>query len=316
MDIEKLYNDFSIPVAPRGHQHSTKGWVNTHCPFCFGSKEYHLGYCADPDSTYFGRFQCWRCGGHKVIITLEKLLHLPFTRIKVLTQEYGGVVYSKREIKVNRAIVPVSLPPNTKEVFQISGAIDYLYGRNFNAQELEAFWGIKATGPASIIKVGRKTLDYSYRIIVPVYYEGRLVTYLGRDWTGRNSVKYLTADPSIESTPIKEILYGLDKAKRIRLQEGRDFRAAILEGVTDCWRCGPGSVATFGIKFTQQQVRLKSKNFNSVCIMFDSEPQAQRQAQKLAVNLKERGVDAKVIKPPVGIDPGDMDRDELLRLLG
>ncbi len=108
----------------------------------------------------------------------------------------------------------------------------------------------------------------------------------------------------------KACLYGLDQVP--------GETVVIVEGITDVWRLGVGSVATFGIKYTKTQVLLL-KRFKRRAILFDSaDSQAQEQAEKLAKELSAFSgetisliIDAK--------DPGTMspkDAQDLMRQLG
>ena len=89
-----------------------------------------------------------------------------------------------------------------------------------------------------------------------------------------------------------------------------------MEGITDVWRLGSAAFATFGIEFTQEQVREIKKHFDEVFVIFDDEPQAVRQALKMVAELRFRGVRAQHV-PIVG-DPGGMsqtDADNLVKSL-
>lgn len=76
-----------------------------------------------------------------------------------------------------------ALPPRVYPLLSIYGACKYLEGRRFDPKMLQDEWNVLATGPGAIIKVNNKTIDYSYRVIAPVYYEGKMVSFQGRDWS-------------------------------------------------------------------------------------------------------------------------------------
>lgn len=311
MNLIKLFRDFHIPMASPGQRHYRQGWVNTPCPFCTGHPGNHLGYCIDSKSEFFGRFVCHRCGGKNTFRTISKLLGIEEeARVWSIIGQYGGA--TKRTILSTRMVLRpprnVDLPPRTTRLMEVPGAIRYLKGRKFDPEEIEQVWKVMATGPGAVVKSkDGKQLDFSYRLIIPVYHQDKLVTYQGRDWTGKSSRKYLACLPELESRSIKSLLYGMDLVST--------NETVLMEGVTDVWRYGAGAVACFGVKYHQNQVRELLKRFDRIVMAFDPEAVAKIQTWKLMRELKENGVDVIRMKLPKGRDPGDMTREELFKLL-
>lgn len=313
MDINRLYHDFGVITAPFEHKHYRDGWVNTECPFCFGNPGYHLGFCTDPSSKYFNSFVCWRCGGKRTWEVLAKLLKTDEHQAIVIGSQYGTIIHHiPRKRKAQTEFIrDIKLPPGTRTLFSVRGAVAYLEKRGFNPRQIAQDWGIAATGPNSIVNIERNgkriSVDYSYRIIIPITYKNKTVTYQGRDWTGKSSKKYLACLPDLESKPIKHVLYGIDKC------EGRK-EVELVEGVTDVWNIGIGSVACFGIKYVQEQVRLLLK-FERVGLMFDPEPQAKQQARMIARYLQDHGIETLWRRLPKGKDPGELTEQEKTEVL-
>jgi DNA primase len=194
-------------------------------------------------------------------------------------------------------------------LLSVPGACKYLTSRKFDPEELEVKWGVMATGPGAVLKLGDRTVDFSYRVIIPVYYKGKMVSYQGRDWTGRNSPKYLSCPNAIEGMPIKSTVYGLD--------ECQERQAVVVEGAFDVWRIGPGAaVALFGIKHRLSQIKLMVERFDHITMLFDPEPRAKLQALSVARALESCGVGVRMIVLPSGDkDPADMSKDELRGVL-
>jgi len=120
--------------------------------------------------------------------------------------------------------------------------------------------------------------EYSHRIIIPILYKNKIVSYQARDITGKAELKYKACKKENEIMQHKHICYGIDKIK--------DGVAIIVEGVTDVWRIGAGAIAMFGTSFTMQQVNFLVKNLSRVHILFDfGEKQAQEKAKKLGTLL-------------------------------
>ena len=101
----------------------------------------------------------------------------------------------------------------------------------------------------------------------------------------------------------KELLYGEDYCRG---------SVIIHEGPTDVWRTGPGAVALLGTGFTDAQVlRLSHYGLRIVC--FDSEPAAQRRANKLCSLLD--GFPGETINVVLDSkDPGSATPKEIAKL--
>ena len=298
MKIIQLYQDYHIPYLTEGNSHCQPGWVNTDCPFCAGSKNYHLGY--NLEKNYFN---CWRCGGHSISSTLQKLLHISdyHTIEKIITQ-YNGNNHSiintstKIIIKKNHLKLPSNIIPLTAQ------QKNYLKKRKFNPKKIQKEWKIQGLGPLSKLD----NIPYSYRILIPIYWDGRLVTFQARDTTGKQLRKYMACPENREEKNIKTILYG---------QQNKWTDTGIcVEGITDVWRFGVHAFATFGIQYKHEQIKEMVKNFKQIFVCFDgNEIQAKKQANKLIAELKFRGVKSERID--INGDPGDMQQKEADKLI-
>ena len=270
--IYEYLKDHNIDYVTEGHKHCQPGWVQMVCPFCSGNPGYHLGF-----NEQSGVFNCWRCGVHS---TKEVLIHfhgkanwypifLEYSDSRPYPSKNRNITKTrKKEIDTPASFHPVSTRDR---------ACHYLTKRGFDCQKLEEEWGLMASGVVG---------SYSFRVIAPIYYHGKIVSYQGRDYTGRQSEKYKACSMEDEAVHHKHILYGLDKAV--------GDTAVIVEGITDVWRLGPGAVATFGIKYTHWQIK-ELKRFRRICIFFDNDPQAVYQANKM-------GIDISVLNPSVKIE--------------
>jgi hypothetical protein len=161
----------------------------------------------------------------------------------------------------------------------------YLLRRDFDSFYLEKKYELKGTGIA-----GRwQCRDFSYRLIIPVKdIEGNVVSFLGRDITGKSELRYKNCPAELSAKLVKETLYNIDAAK--------DFDTAIVcEGVFDMWRVDAMQcVATFGIELSQAQINLLSI-FRKIIFIFDPEDKAQHNAKTYARRLSGGGSDAYVL---------------------
>lgn len=291
MNIIEFYRDNSIETAPEGHKHSRDGWINIECPFCTGENPgYHLGY--NVDGNYF---YCWRCGGKMIWQVISKLLNVSKKEAIQIIASYGGKTHIKQPNVIIRRKA-FKLPSGTGVMEKRHKK--YLEKRNFDADWLEKTWGLLGSGPISKLD----DTDYKHRIIIPFYWNGKIVTFQGRDITDKHKKKYLACPKEREVIHHKDILFG-------DFKENRDRQVGlIVEGVFDVFRLGVNSYATMGIEWTRKQCRVISQMFERTFILFDPERQAQEQAQKLASELRFRGKESQVIK--LDKDPGEMFQEE------
>jgi DNA primase len=166
--------------------------------------------------------------------------------------------------------------------------LNYLTRRGFaNPDQLAKQWGLRGTGPIG---------EYKFRIIAPIDYNGRMVSYQGRDVTGKSPLRYKACPKEKELMNHKHTLYGMDKAT----QES----VIVVEGIVDVWKLGPGAVATYGTQFTWQQVTLLARRWKRRYIAFDAD--AQGQAMKLANTLSTLSGEVHLVQWPARWkDPGD-----------
>lgn len=300
MNIIQLYKDFNVPFATEGHKHCREGWVNTTCPFCTGNPGMHLGYNMADDF-----YVCWRCGWKATHKALALLIHVSEKEAKEIARKYGGKSHVKSAVTVRVGQKKFRLPPSTAPMNARHKR--YLTKRKFDPEVIEKIWDVQGTGPISLMD----GISFSHRLVIPIYWEDRIVSFQTRDITTKHSLRYITCPEQRELIKHKHIFYQAIPTK--------DSDACIcVEGVTDAWRFGYGAIATFGIKYTKYQVREISKRFKKVFVVFDDDPQAIKQSEKLTAELILRGVDAYSIK--IQGDPGDMaqtDADTLKKeLLG
>lgn len=285
VQLQKILTEFHVPFVTSGSEIS-KGWIGMQCPFC-GDDKYHLGYNESK-----GLLTCWRCGPKRLFPTLKVLLNLPNDAITKLLKKYGVVteIRDKQTVKVPNLVMPSDFGEIGKQ------HREYLVQRNFNPDEIVSRWGILGTG-------NNEKAGYSNRIIIPIYQNGKLVSYHSRDITGEARIPKKACKSENEVVHFKDTLYGYDRVN--------SNTVIVSEGPFDVWRWGYGAVCTWGIKFSERQVDLLT-TFKNIFIIFDSanletgkeEKQAAEQAEKLADRL---AIFQNVwIIDDLGSDPADM----------
>lgn len=270
------------------HQKCTANHVNVHCPFCIGSQNYHLGiHVIDKKSN------CWRCGPHSIEEYIKTVLNCSWAQAYYIANIYNvagaSIHYENRKTVQNISPEKFKLPSGTQPL--LDSHRKYLKDRRFNDKLIERLWDVRSGGVIG---------DFRNRIIIPIYFNNMIVSYQGRDVTNKKEDKYRTCEKDKEIIFHKSILYGLDKAI--------GDTVVVVEGVTDVWRLGPGAVATFGINYKHKQMQLLT-SFKRVCILFDNEPAAQEQAQKLADDISYvSDAEVFIIDSEIEGDPGGMSQ--------
>ena len=177
----------------------------------------------------------------------------------------------------------------------------YILSRGYSPKKIQKVWGqLYGTGFYGA---------YKYRLIIPIIFNGKLISYQGRDITGKQELRYKNCPKPQEVKHIKDVVYGYDQAY------GGDS-VVVCEGVMDVWRLGPGSVATFGIDYTRKQVMLIGRSFKNRFIFYDSaDRQALVQANKLAESLSIYPGKIEVIKCTESDDPGELSDSSAKKIM-
>lgn len=262
IDIENLLLDNGIDFRL-----SENGWLNTYCPFCYkGDGKMGLGIHTQTNAT-----SCFRCGKMSLKTAILKILGKNAVEWPTTALKYRG--YKRARDRDDRpfkghlnAFLSVVLPYGTAELAESHK--NYLKNRNFDPKQLVTEWGLQGTGNLG---------DFKHRIIIPIYQEGQLVNFTGRDITGVSKERYKSCPNEKAILPIKSCLYGLDDIE--------NDSVIITEGPTKVWRLGKGNaVATFGTAVTNEQILLLSK-FKRRIILFDRDDAGIKAADNLALQL-------------------------------
>jgi len=282
----KFCIDYNIPYRTEG-KNCAPGWTQVRCPFCIGGDQgFHGGINTGTDEGYTN---CWKCGYHSLVDTIRELVYTNYSE----TVEIIRVYSNKNQEKIKRPktkVETLKFPVGTTDLQESHKK--YLRKRNFNPDKLERIFGLKGTGHLG---------DYKFRIIAPIYLENNLISYQGRDITGKALLRYKACSKENEVIYHKHSLYGIDLIT--------NGCALIVEGVTDVWRLGTGAICPFGIEYTKEQVLLIARKCKTVFILFDNEEGAQEKAQKLAWELSCLGVSAFVVTG-ISTDPGALSEKE------
>jgi hypothetical protein len=279
---------------------NSRGWWECTCPYCNSSpgklhgaihKDYNIFYC----------FKCGKIPLPDAIYNLTGISWNSISRQYKFSFDQSDIIYSKMN-KEKQHAKKIEWPIGTIELN--NQAKDYLYRRGFDPDYLIKKYNLRCCGPIGFIK--NKNL-FAFRIIIPIYYQRNIISFQGRNYTGKADVRYMTYPEDLEIVHHKDILYGIDDVP--------GNHVIIVEGILDKWKLGDYAAATFGTGYTDAQVNLIASRFEKVSIMFDPEAEAQKKAEELYKKLKGLRVKSEIIVLSEG-DPGslsDKDAKEIVK---
>lgn len=286
-----MFRDYHVDYSTK----INRGWVNVECPYCTSEHPLHLGF--NPAGDYC---TCWNCGGHDLKRTLSKVLAVPYNDVDEIMTHYegrGGMLMqlNKKVAKARSLELPSdSFTPAERK---------YLLSRNFSPRFLHEKYGVVGGGIA-----GR----WKFRILIPVYLNGKLVSWTGRSILDKQTLKEKEIprykNLSIEESVIniKECIFNIDHCRK--------NVAVLVEGSFDVMRLGDDFMCSMGTELTQNQIGILHQRFKKIFIAFDNEPEAQKKARKFGLQLASIGVEVEVVNIYEDFnknDGGELSDDEV-----
>lgn len=231
---------------------SATGWYSVNCKVCNDHTRKGLRAGFKFDNQTVG-YNCYNCGKSalynptqsktisKDMIEILDAFGVPETEWKKTYLNALLTDYSASHVQ-SSILEPTEIPllsffyrlTDNKNDDWCQEAIDYLSDRNIDWTEYPFFCVKKTSHPDNKKWYGR--------LIIPVYKDGKLIFYQGRDLTGLHQKKYLSATTSREN-----VLYGYDN-----LLSHTNDPLYIVEGFFDAYALN--GVALFGNKLTQQHI--------------------------------------------------------------
>lgn len=284
-DVKRWLSDYGIPFWTFG-KNVSEGWVTVSCPFC-GDRSNHGGF----PPTGLG-YSCFKCGSHPLTAAIATLSEASPQKARSILAEYSSnlLIPEENDRAKNRS-TKVEWPPEYVEDILPSIHSEYLAGRGYDPKHLQELYKIRAVYQMGFFK---------YRLVIPVYFNGRVVTCVGRDVTGKSVLPYKNLPETQSIYPAKECVYNIDNVHKT---------AIITEGIFDAWRFRHNAVCLFGLVYTQKQVALLGSKLDKAFVCFDNEPDATEKAYQLAEALSYQGVDTEVLLIDKA-DPGELSPKE------
>lgn len=172
----------------------------------------------------------------------------------------------------------------------------YLEDRNFDPDYLEEKYKLRGTD-----HLGK----YKFRIIVPVLQNYKTVSFISRDVTNQQEMRYMACPKSMEIVEAKHTLYNIDNCFL-------DYAIGV-EGVFDVFRIGDNCFGTLGTSFTEWQIA-QMRKFKKVFFLYDSEDEAQMKAEKALFELNSFGIETEILTLNTGGDPAELSDDDVVEL--
>lgn len=291
MNVLEILDEYRVHYDSSGRGKNRLGWANVRCYDC--GRDPYLGISLDS-----GGASCWNCGRKDLAEVLSNLCSISLHEAIDLCKQVPRSGTVKREKKAGgKLILPKDLGP-LQEPHRRYLAEE----RGLDPDLMVKLWGLQGIG-----RLGGKL---AWRIFIPVYMDGEVVTWTTRRLTNAEP-RYHAASPAESIIPIDQCIYGLDYCRT---------GIALVEGPGDVWAIGPGAGCTFGLRVSDRQLEAVSRlSFRGV--LFDAGPgesEAQRRANALARRLSVFEGTTLRITLETGNDPGscaEWEREEIRRLV-
>ena len=257
-----IVSDLLTAYLPSKRKTTPSGWTSFNAPCC-----HHNGNTTDTR----GRgglisegdvisYHCFNCGykaswqpGRSLSYKFKKLLewcNTPDSEISKLALDVmrinEGVEVAERKIELP-TFETVPLPPDAVKIVDIKdfnkfsiAVLEYMAARNLNLDDTDYYWS--------------PSLGYRDRLIIPFYYEKRIVGWTARTITEDKKPKYLT-----ETQP--GFVYGLDE------QSYNKVFAIVCEGQVDAIHVD--GCALGGSEINDQQAMLLNRLAKDVIVVPD-----------------------------------------------
>lgn len=297
IDVEEYLQSKHIDYDPPGSKNVGRNSVGIQCPFC-GDHNYsganHLGIKLDTK-----QWNCWICGqgrNRSFLYLVKRLENCSYRQAEEILKPF---LHRDMSLLPTGADLPLiqnerqfSLPAEAENRLLSMHKL-YLQSRNFDAEYIFNKYQLKCVGPIS--------KKWKFRLIAPIIFNRRTVSFLGADVTRKHNMKYKNCPINESIIPINQTLYNYDNSNK--------HTVIVCEGVTDVWRIDDGTVAIYRKFVTSQQMKILS-TFNRVFIMLDSD--ALEAAEQLANNLAGF-VETEIIELDDG-DPADLSESDIKHL--
>ena len=272
-----IVSDLLTAYLPSKRKTTPSGWTSFNAPCCHNNGNTtdtrgRGGLISEGDVI---SYHCFNCGykaswqpGRSLSYKFKKLLewcNTPDSEINKLALDVmrinEGVEVAERKIELP-TFETVPLPPDAVKIADIKdfnkfsiAILEYIAARNLNLDDTDYYWS--------------PSLGYRDRLIIPFYYEKRIVGWTARTITEDKKPKYLT-----ETQP--GFVYGLDE------QGYNKVFAIVCEGQVDAIHID--GCALGGSEINDQQAMLLNRLAKDVIVVPDRDSAGSKLVEQ-AINL-------------------------------
>lgn len=295
-EITKLIKNFNhklwlttlnIPFYETG-RNLGKNWIGIDCPFCIeGDTGGHMGI-----NTYHKGIHCWKCKTSGSIIKLIKKYNIDYknTLLRFQGKEIHVDLIPKNDrIYAKTCTLPERATPTILPLHK-----HYLLSRGFDPAQLYNDYQLLSTGV---------DVDWGYRLIIPMYYGQKLMTFVGRDVSGKAKIRYKAETIEKSVVDAKGTIFNINSATD---------RLILVEGVFDAMKLGKSCGSIMGTEFDDRQIQMIIKsNIKQVFILFDNDIAGKQAAQKYG-NALNSFVETEILTLPESVsDPAELSSDDI-----
>ncbi len=290
-DIQKYLDAKGIEYQFDG-KNISNDWIGLSCPFCpDGDPSNHLGINLTSKAV-----NCWRCGTKGTIIKLiMKTERIPYENVSNVIKQFSSRQLSFPEENAHtERIKPYKIDFEKTISNQLLPLHKtYLEKRNFDAKYIFNKYKLKC---------GDILGEWAFRLIIPFYQYKTILTFIGRDITDKQDLKYKNYPNEKSLKEVKHTIYNLNNCKSDTI--------ILVEGALDTWRIGDNCGAICGKQITMEQIKIIVK-YKRVFILFDSD--ATKSGNKLANTLYPFINDVETLELTEG-DPCDLTKQDVYSL--
>lgn len=317
-NIIDVLEKYDIPYKLKGKNISKKSDLGICCPFCEDDIGFHLGIKGN-------NYSCWKNENHKgnTITLIKKLLGCSYFDA-IAELKYISIADDDEMMRAinrlfkntnndtkhcNNLVFPSTFCPitdrgSTKKFFY------YLESRGFEYHDI-----------VNLIEYYKLQCDligdYNYRVIIPIYEKGQLITWVGRSIEKNCSLPYKAVPESLSVKITTNCLFDYDN-----IIEGGDT-LFICEGVFDAmkinWYTDESIKAT--CLFTKRMSAMQQSllldlipRYKQILILLDSD--AYIDAKNIYEEIKWMSNNIKIsLLPKIYKDPGIMNKEQIKNLI-
>lgn len=268
-----IVSDILLSYAPGNRKQTPSGWLSFNAPCCVHNGEtqdtrQRGGIIQEGDTVSYHCFNCgfktgWQPGRH-MTYKMRKLLEWFNVPDDIITKLALDMLRVSEGVEAQERLVDlpefstVQLPEDSVKLTDIDnftdasiGILEYMAARNLNLDDTNYYWSSK--------------LGYRDRLIIPFYYEKRIVGWTARSTKPDTKYKYLT-----ESQP--GYVYGLDE------QRWQKVFCIVCEGPIDAIHVE--GCALLGSEVSEQQAMLLNRLNKDIIVVPDRDSKGKKLAEQ------------------------------------